>query len=85
MNINFTAFEAYCGHEGIAADPDVYGQEFVQNFVGEIDIEDYLRANMEDRDLPEDILPYLDYDMMAKDALGPNGNMMQIDNYLFRK
>jgi hypothetical protein len=83
---NQSAFEAYCDVEGIAADPDVYGTEFQQNFIGEIDIEDYLRCEIEDReDVPGDLKSYLDYDMMAKDALGSNGNFIQVNSYLFRK
>lgn len=83
--MNMNAFQAFCDYEGIAGDPEVFGEEFNSRFIGEIDIEDYLRSEIEDAgNVPESILPYIDYDMMAKDVLGPNGNMVQMGKYLFR-
>lgn len=83
--MNMNAFQAFCDYESIAGDPDVFGEEFNSRFIGEIDVEDYLRAEIEDMDIvPESILPYIDYDMMAKDRLSENGNLVQMGKYLFR-
>ena len=78
--MNMQAFEVYCDHEGIAADPDVYGQEFERCFVGQVDVEDWLKDQHEGN-LPEDVIPYVDYDMMAKDVL--SDSMIQLGDYLF--
>jgi hypothetical protein len=86
MSFNFSAFESYCDYHGLAADPEVYGADFNDDFVGEIDIEEYLKCQIEDRiDIPEDVKCYLDYDAMAKDALGNNGGFFQEGKYLFHK
>lgn len=82
--MNMNAFEVYCEAQGIAADPDVYEREFNQFFVGEIDIEDYLRCEFEDREIvPKNILKYIDFDEMAQEELSQNYD--QIGKYLFRK
>ena len=82
--MNMKAFEAYCDAQGIAADPDAWGQEFNLYFIGEIDIEDYLRCEFEDKKIvPNNILKYIDFDEMAQDGLKENYD--QIGKYLFRK
>lgn len=82
--MNMKAFNLYCEAQGIAADPDVYENEFNKFFIGEIDIEDYLRCQFEDREIvPQNILRYIDFDELAADELKQNYD--QIGKYLFRK
>ena len=82
--MNMNAFYAYCDAQGIAADPDHYESEFNQFFIGEIDIEDYLRCQFEDKEVvPSHILKYIDFDELAADELKQNYD--QIGKYLFRK
>lgn len=70
MTFNQEAFEVYCEYHGIAADPEVYGEEFEDSFCGEISLQEYTEQMVDEGcfgNIPEAILPYIDISAIVHD------------------